>query len=84
MEAVQDYTLITTIAVALLVLGQLVFFAVTVILLLRMNKLVTKLRQTSDMSKDFIKSLRQEQLRRVPLWQLGLFAYKKARSLRRR
>jgi hypothetical protein len=84
MDAIQDYTLVTTIAIGLLVVSQLLFLLMVTILVFRINRIVKSVRQTSDMSRDFVRSLREEQLKRVPLWQLGLFAFKRAQVLRKK
>ena len=82
MDNIQTYTQITTAAVVLLVLSQLIFLIVTVTILSKVKKLVNNLQQTSNMGKAFMQSLREQQLKHVPLWKLGLFAFKRARSLR--
>lgn len=84
MEDIQTYTQITTIAVCLLAVCQIIFLIAVTILLTRLNKLVKNVKQTTDMSKDFVQSLREQQLKQIPLWKLGIFAFKQARTLKRR
>ena len=84
MDDIQNYALVTTIAVCLLALSQIIFLVFLTTFLTKAKKAVNNIQQTSDMSKDFIRSLRDEQLRRVSLWQLGLFAFKRAKSMKRK
>lgn len=81
MDEVQIYALITTIAVCLLVLSQVIVLVIVGVVASRIGKTVRNIKQTSEMSKEFIASLREEQSRRGPLWTLGLYAIKKAQYL---
>ena len=83
MEDIQTYTQVTTVAVCLLIVCQVVFLIVITVILTRLNKLVKNVKQTTDMSKEFVSSLRDQQLQQAPLWKLGIFAFKKARSLKK-
>lgn len=81
MDDIQIYTLITTIAVCLLILSQVVVLIIVGVVAARVGKTVRNIKQTTEMGKEFLTSLREEQSRRGPLWALGLYAFKKAHNL---
>lgn len=82
MENVQTYIQITTIAVCLLVLCQIAFLAILIAILIKLRKIVNNIHQTTDISKQFILSLREEQLKRVSIWKLWFTAFKQLKSIK--
>ncbi len=84
MNEIADYALVTTIAVVLLAIAQIIFLVVITVLGLKILNVVREASQTVSMSKEFVTSLREQQRREVSLFKLGLFAFKQFGRLKRK
>lgn len=82
MDEIQIFALVVTIAIGLLVVAQVVFLLALTLVLTRVARTIRNVKQTTEMSKEFVSALRQEQMRNGPLWLLGWFAFKKAQFMR--
>ncbi len=84
MNELSDYALVTTIAVVLLAIGQIIFLIVITVLGLKILNIVRDATQTVSMGKEFVTSLREQQRRDASLFKLGIFAMKQFGRLRRK
>jgi uncharacterized protein YoxC len=83
MNDLTDYTLVTTIAVVLLTVAQLLFLVVVTIVGLKLLKVLKKANETVTMSKEFMSGLREQQLKSTSMFKLGLFAMKQLKKFKR-
>jgi ABC-type multidrug transport system fused ATPase/permease subunit len=83
MNEIVDYTQITTVAVVILVIMQLVVLLIVGVVATKTYLLVKRVSATAKISKEFVSDLRQQQIKNVSLVQLGLFALRRVKKLRK-
>jgi hypothetical protein len=83
MNEIVDYTQITTIAVVILVVVQIVVLLVVGAVAVKTYFIVRRVGATAKLSKDFMTDLRNQQIKNVSFVQLGLFALRRIRKLKK-
>lgn len=84
MNELNDYAMITTIAVVLLAVGQIIMAAVVTVVVFKIMKLINTLNYSAEQGKEFIASLRNQQQKGSSPLKMLIFAAKRFGSLRKR
>lgn len=83
MEEIANYAQVTTVAVIILVVMQVLLLAVATALGLKLYFLVKRVSATAKMSKDFMVDLREQQIKNSSIARLGMFAFKNFKKIRK-
>lgn len=84
MNDLTDYAMITTIAVVLLAVTQIVFLAIVSFLAFRLYKIVKTAQSTVTLTKEFVRSLRFQQAANNSVIKLMWFAARRLQGMARK